>query len=88
MRRPQTHNYDSYIGASIKFDYNNESEKVGVLVAIDRNYNPVIYLPNSTKHANGYHPLHNGIPFTWYCGWSEIEIIIIFNAQLEFNFMR
>ena len=89
MKKPNLQVINSYKGAYIVFIYRHQDFRLtGKLVGIDSSDNPVIFLPQSPKHKNGYYPIHNGKRFTWYCGWKYIEFINTIGRQLEFNFMR
>jgi len=77
------------IGTKVSFVYPYEDTgKIGTIVGYYGN-SPIVYIPTADKHIKRhYHPtLDNGTPFTWYCGWRDIEILAEKNQQLLFAFM-
>lgn len=78
------------IGTKIRFiNKNLDMGKKGVIVGYHGS-EPTIYVPTAHKHVeqNYYPTLSNGIRFTWYCRWDDIEQLILPNQQLLFNFME
>ena len=78
------------IGTKIRFLYRwADTNKIGTLVAISDFGNHIIYFPTGDRYLSrqGSLTLPNGIEFTWYCKWHEIEAVLLPNEQLLFSFM-
>ncbi len=79
------------IGTKIRFLYKRiDTNKTGVIVGLRRGGGPIVFLPTADKHLkdNNYPTLPDGTKFTWKCGWDEIELFVLPNQQLLFNFME
>jgi len=77
------------IGTKVRFVFPYEdTDKIGIIVGYHGS-NPIIYIPTADKHIErNQHPiLDDGTPFTWYCRWQDIEILVEKNQQLLFAFM-
>ena len=79
------------IGTTIRFIHPRlDTGLTGTIVGFTFNGRPDIFLPMSDKHIkDNRHPvLPNGVKFTWYCSWNEIEILVVKGQQLLFSFME
>lgn len=77
------------VGTRIRFIYNSEDyNKIGTIVGLQHNGNPIIFLPTADKHGDGYYPvLPDGTKFTWRCSWQHVELLALPNRQILFGFM-